>query len=72
MKKLIVCLLIPFASGCTQTTWQLGPPKPAPECASWERIRLKPETSLYLTKNDFPAMIDIDAHNLRGRTLNCW
>ena len=72
MKKLVLCLMIPFMTGCAENALKFIPPKPSPACAGWERIRLKPETSLYLAKSDIPAMIDIDAHNLKGRNLNCW
>lgn len=41
-------------------------------CAGWNRIRIKPETAVYLVKNDFSAGIDIDSHNLNGQNNGCW
>ena len=41
-------------------------------CAGWNKIRIKPETAVYLVKNDFSAGIDIDSHNLNGQNNGCW
>lgn len=41
-------------------------------CDGWEKIELKNRTRYYLAKHDQRLLINIDAHNLRGRNLGCW
>lgn len=48
-----------------------NPPRNS-NCAGWNKIRIKPETAVFLAKNDFSAGIDIDSHNLNGQNNGCW
>lgn len=42
------------------------------ECAGWEKIEIKTRSRYYMMKEDQRALVDIDAHNLRGKNLGCW
>ena len=42
------------------------------ECAGWQKINVKTRTRYYMMKDDQRALVDIDAHNLRGKNLGCW
>jgi len=42
------------------------------ECAGWQKIDLKQRTTLVLLREDPRLVVDIDAHNLKGRNLGCW
>lgn len=75
MKKLAVALLLPCvfaASSCSALRWLSEKPVDTANCAGWNKIRIKPETAMYLAKNDFAAGIDIDSHNLNGQNKGCW
>ncbi|MRG55375.1 hypothetical protein SAMN05428967_1313 [Phyllobacterium sp. YR620] len=75
MKKLSLALLLPCAfavTNCGAMRWMSQPPAHNSSCAGWNKIRLKPETAVYLAKNDFAAGIDIDSHNLNGQNNGCW
>lgn len=41
-------------------------------CKGWEKIEIKNRTRYYLAQQDQRLLINIDAHNLRGRNLGCW
>jgi len=41
-------------------------------CAGWEKIALKNSSRYYLLQHDQRLVVNIDAHNLRGRNLGCW
>ena len=75
MKLFATVVLLPgilILSGCGAMRWA---DKTAPRnsnCAGWNKIRIKPETAVYLAKNDFSAGIDIDSHNLNGQNNGCW
>ncbi|MEK1854622.1 MAG: hypothetical protein AAAC48_22860 [Phyllobacterium sp.] len=75
MKKLALAFLLPCVlgtSGCGAMRWMSEKPAGTSSCAGWNRIRIKPETAVYLAKNDFSAGIDIDSHNLNGQNNGCW
>jgi|GEM_PF-457456 len=42
------------------------------QCAGWEKLELKKRTRYYLVREDQRLLVNIDAHNLRGRNLGCW
>lgn len=42
------------------------------ECVGWQKINVKTRTRYFMMKEDQRALVDIDAHNLRGRNLGCW
>ncbi|EJF91003.1 hypothetical protein [Bartonella tamiae] len=42
------------------------------ECSGWQKIDIKTRSRYQLMKDDQRALVDIDAHNLRGRNLGCW
>ncbi|WP_297322430.1 hypothetical protein [uncultured Bartonella sp.] len=42
------------------------------ECVGWQKINVKNRTRYFMMKEDQRALVDIDAHNLRGRNLGCW
>lgn len=74
-KRVVTFMLVPGAvgmSGCGSTRWATERPQVTSACAGWNKIRIKPETALYLARNDFAAGIDIDAHNLNGQNNGCW
>jgi len=41
-------------------------------CVGWEKIELKNSARYTLLQHDQRLVINIDAHNLRGRNLGCW
>ncbi|YBV96088.1 hypothetical protein M1D80_21240 [Phyllobacteriaceae bacterium JZ32] len=79
MCKFVGVLFLPLLiglSGCTATAWSekfsvetVELPK---ECAGWQKIDVKQRTTLALMRLDPRLLVDIDAHNLRGRNLGCW
>jgi hypothetical protein len=75
MTRLALAFLLPCIlamSGCGAMRWMSEAPQNASSCAGWNKIRIKPETAVYLVKNDFSASIDIDSHNLNGQRNGCW
>ncbi len=75
MKRMALAFLLPCivaTSGCGAMRWMDQKPAGKSSCAGWSRIRIKPETAVYLVKNDFSAGIDIDSHNLNGQNNGCW
>lgn len=42
------------------------------ECVGWQKIDVKTRTRYFMMKEDQRALVDIDAHNLRGKNLGCW
>ncbi|MHC5306133.1 hypothetical protein [Bartonella sp. LJL80] len=42
------------------------------ECTGWQQIEVKTRTRYYMMREDQRALVDIDAHNLRGKNLGCW
>lgn len=75
MKKLALVFLLPCVlatSGCGAMRWMDKKPARSSSCAGWNKIRIKPETAVFLAKNDFSAGIDIDSHNLNGQNNGCW
>lgn len=42
------------------------------ECGGWEKIEIKTRTRYYMMREDQTALVNIDAHNLRGKNLGCW
>jgi len=42
------------------------------DCAGWQKIELKGHTRYLLLQKDQKLVVNIDAHNLRGRNLGCW
>jgi len=42
------------------------------QCAGWEKINLKNSSRYMLLQHDQRLVVNIDAHNLRGRNLGCW
>jgi len=42
------------------------------ECSGWEKIEIKTSSRYYLLQHDQRLVVNIDAHNLRGRNLGCW
>ncbi len=68
--------IVAALSGCTATAWTEkvkidSTPMPT-ECAGWEKIDLKQRTTLVLLREDPRLVVQIDSHNLKGRTLGCW
>ncbi len=68
--------LVAALSGCTATAWTEkvridSTPMPT-ECGGWQKINLKQRTTLVLLREDPRLVVDIDAHNLKGRNLGCW
>jgi len=51
------------------TTARVETPK---HCSGWEKIELKNSSRYYLLQHDQRLVVNIDAHNLRGRNLGCW
>lgn len=75
MKKLALVLILPCivaTSGCGAMRWTSEKPGRTASCAGWNKIRIKPETAVYLVRNDFSASIDIESHNLNGQNNGCW
>lgn len=75
MNKFAVVLVLPCilaVSGCGAMRWASEKPARNSICAGWNKVRIKPETAVYLAKNDFSAGIDIDSHNLNGQNNGCW
>ncbi|MGH6859620.1 MAG: hypothetical protein ACRECY_05145 [Phyllobacterium sp.] len=75
MKTFAVAMVLPCilaVSSCGAMRWAAEKPMRNATCAGWNKIRMKPETAVYLAKNDFPAGIDIDSHNLNGQNKGCW
>ncbi|MBB3234840.1 hypothetical protein [Phyllobacterium endophyticum] len=75
MKIWAVAFLLPCilgTSGCGSMRWMSEKTAHTSSCAGWNKIRIRPETALYLAKNDFSAGIDIDSHNLNGQNNGCW
>jgi len=64
--------------GCTAKTSSLSEKVLTPriempqQCAGWEKITLKNSSRLALLQHDQRLVVNIDAHNLRGRNLGCW
>lgn len=74
-----LCVSLPLLAvlaGCTATAWSEKmsiDTTPVPtECGGWQKIELKQRTSLLLMREDPRLMVDVDAHNLKGRNLGCW
>jgi len=42
------------------------------QCAGWEKIELKNSSRYMLLRHDQRLVVNIEAHNLRGRNLGCW
>lgn len=42
------------------------------DCAGWQKIELKNHSRYLLMQKDQKLLLNIDAHNLRGRNLGCW
>jgi len=42
------------------------------QCHGWEKIELKNNSRYHLLASDQRLVVNIDAHNLRGRNLGCW
>lgn len=67
-----------FLGGCLSraTDWAekvtLQDVKLPTECGGWEKLELKNRTRYYLMREDQRLLVNIDAHNLRGRNLGCW
>jgi hypothetical protein len=75
--KLALAVLLPCIlaiSNCGAMRWMDETSKStgSSKCAGWNKIRIKPETAVYLARNDFSAGIDIDSHNLNGQSNGCW
>lgn len=75
--KLALAMLLPCLltiSNCGAMRWMDETSKASgpTSCAGWNKIRIKPETAVYLARNDFSAGIDIDSHNLNGQSHGCW
>ncbi|QND52924.1 hypothetical protein HB779_14195 [Phyllobacterium sp. 628] len=75
--RLALAILLPALLGianCGAMRWmdESSRPSGSSKCAGWNRIRIKPETAVYLARNDFSAGIDIDSHNLNGQSNGCW
>ncbi|AAL51253.1 MULTISPECIES: hypothetical protein [Brucella] len=80
-KRLIwrTAMAVPFVaalSGCTATAWtekvSINTAPLPKECAGWEKIDLKQRTTMVLLREDPKLVVNIDAHNLKGRNLGCW
>lgn len=77
VKTLVLPCLLMFAGCATQatawtekiTTQKVELPT---ECAGWQKIEVKTRTRYFMMKEDQRALVDIDAHNLRGKNLGCW
>jgi len=41
-------------------------------CAGWQKIELKNHSRYMLMQKDQKLLLNIDAHNLRGRNQGCW
>lgn len=41
-------------------------------CAGWQKIELKGHSRYLLMQKDQKLLMNIDAHNLRGRDIGCW
>lgn len=74
-----LCLSLPLLAalaGCAAMAWSEKmriDTTPVPtECGGWQKIELKQRTSLFLMREDPRLMVDVDAHNLKGRNLGCW
>lgn len=69
---------LPFAYGCTAkaTAWSekitLTPSNMPTECAGWQKLEMKNSTRYYLLEKDQRLLVDLDAHNLRGKQIGCW
>ncbi len=70
---------VPFVivlSGCTAAAWtekvSIDTTPMPKECAGWEKIDLKQRTTMVLLREDPKLVVNIDAHNLKGRNLGCW
>jgi len=64
-------------SGCqTATGWaekiNLHKTTLPTECKGWEKMTLKNRSRYDLARYDPQLLMNIDAHNLRGRNLGCW
>ncbi|WP_343312962.1 hypothetical protein AAIB41_08985 [Brucella sp. BE17] len=76
LRAIIGVPLAVVLSGCAATAWTEKvtidtTPMPT-QCAGWEKIDLKQRTTLALMRADPRLVVDIDAHNLKGRNLGCW
>jgi len=79
--KIGTSLVIPLllaTSGCVAnaTAWTekltLQKVELPTDCKGWEKIDLKTRTRYFLIREDQSALVNIDAHNLRGKNLGCW
>ncbi|WP_246681417.1 hypothetical protein [Candidatus Tokpelaia sp.] len=41
-------------------------------CSGWQKIELKNHSRYLLMQKDQKLLLNIDAHNLRGRNMGCW
>jgi len=41
-------------------------------CSGWEKLELKGRSRYHLMQHDQRLLVNIEAHNLRGRDLGCW
>lgn len=69
---------LPFLCGCTAkaTAWSekiaFSQPSMPTQCAGWQKLEIKNSTRYYLLEKDQRLLVDLDAHNLRGRQIGCW
>jgi len=42
------------------------------QCQGWEKLAIKARSRYALMQQDPRLLVDIESHNLRGRTLGCW
>lgn len=67
-----------FLGGCVSyaTAWAekvtLQDVKMPTECSGWEKLEVRSRSRYYLMREDQRLLVNIDAHNLRGRNLGCW
>ncbi|MGU3401406.1 hypothetical protein ACLBWS_16980 [Brucellaceae bacterium D45D] len=75
-RAIIAVPLAVVLSGCTATAWtekvRIDTTPMPTQCAGWQKIDLKQRTTLALMRSDPRLVVDIDAHNLKGRNLGCW
>ncbi|AQS40883.1 MAG: Hypothetical protein BHV28_01580 [Candidatus Tokpelaia hoelldobleri] len=68
--------LLPGGCQTTATAWtkkiSLHKTTLPTECSGWEKMLIKSRTRYDLARYDPQLLMNIDAHNLRGRNLGCW
>ncbi|UXM95120.1 hypothetical protein N5853_00185 [Bartonella sp. HY329] len=69
---------LPFLCGCTAkaTAWSekiaFSQPSMPTQCGGWQKLEIKNSTRYYLLEKDQRLLVDLDAHNLRGKQIGCW